>query len=306
MKLSLPITAPGIYPGVPMDIYHSQNLCDGPSISSSGLRKLWSRAPAHFYSQWDGNPEAEPQPESEALILGRAAHHLLLGEEDFSTLFIARPLLAPDGRPWNGNNKSCIEWLKEQKAAGRTVLRAEQLEAIRGMARSLVRHPLVQSGILTGQIEQTVVARDPTTNIWLKIRPDAIPNDSGDFADLKTTEDVSDDALQRTIGDYGYQQQGALVGDVWRAVTKQQMTSFSLIFVEKKPPHCVRVISLKDDDLERGRMQNIVALKRFATCLANGEWPGPGRADAEYLGLTPWAQKKIDFDLDLAKKMGEL
>ncbi len=30
-----PITAPGIYSGVPIDTYHGPDLCAGPSISSS-------------------------------------------------------------------------------------------------------------------------------------------------------------------------------------------------------------------------------------------------------------------------------
>ena len=86
------------------------------------------------------------------------------------------------------------------------------------------------------------------------------------------------------------------------AVNKVQMTSFSLVFVEKTPPYCVRIVTLKDEDLVRGRRQNAAARRIFANCLAQGQWPGPGGADAEYLGIPSWNQKKIDDALEL---MGE-
>jgi hypothetical protein len=37
------ITSPGVYSDVPLDIYHSQEICDGPSVSSTGLRRVLER-----------------------------------------------------------------------------------------------------------------------------------------------------------------------------------------------------------------------------------------------------------------------
>ena len=47
-----------------------------------------------------------------------------------------------------------------------------------------------------------MVWRCKDTGVWKKARPDCIPNDGGDFNDLKTTVSVATDALQRTIADY--------------------------------------------------------------------------------------------------------
>ena len=33
------ITTPGMYSGIPLDSYHRGDICDGASVSSSGLRK---------------------------------------------------------------------------------------------------------------------------------------------------------------------------------------------------------------------------------------------------------------------------
>lgn len=302
-----PITEPGIYAGVPIDIYHGANLCDGPSVSSSGLRRLMNESPAHYWVESPYNPNRVEPKESEALLFGRAAHHLLLGEDDFNTHYIVRPekVLDEAGDPkpgellaWHGNRKACKRWLEKQARNGRSVLTDEQIETIRGIARSLAAHPLIDAGILNGGIEQTIVWRCKDTGIWLKARPDAIPNDAGDFADLKTTTSVQSADLARTIAEHGYHQQAALISAGWHAITGRDVASFSFVFVEKQPPYCARIVTLRDDDLARGERQNFVAAKEFAKCMKSGEWPGPGGADAEYLSLPEWAQKRIDNQLE--------
>jgi hypothetical protein len=288
-----PISEPGLYTGVPIDVYHGADLCDGPSVSSSGLRKLMNESPAHYWVESPYNPNRIEQKETDALVFGRAAHHLLLGEDDFNTHYIVRP------DKWDSWRTDAAKmWRQDQEDAGRTVLLPSQLETIRGIARALASHPLIDAGILNGGIEQTIVWRDKDTGIWLKARPDAIPNDAGDFADLKTTTSVQSMDLARTIAEHGYHQQAALIAAGWHALTGRDVESFSFVFVEKTPPYCVRVVTLRDDDLARGERQNFVAIKKFAECMAKGEWPGPGGADAEYLSLPEWAQKKIDNQLE--------
>lgn len=291
------ISEPGIYSGVPMHVYHSQKLCDGPSISSSGLRRIFNESPAHFHAYWDGNPEREDAPESAAFTLGRAAHHLLLGEDDFSTLFIGRPEEI-GGKPWQGNRTECRTWLADQAKAMRTVLKPEEIRIIRGMAGSLAAHPLVKNGALNGMVEMTLVWRCKDTGLWKKSRPDVIPNDSGDFVDMKTTLSVLRDDLQRTVASFGYHMQGSLVHEGWHAITGRAAESFTLCFVEKAPPYCVRFVTLWHEDMMRGERQNYAAMATFAKCLKTGEWPGPGGADAEYLALPEWATKKIDFQIE--------
>lgn len=291
-----PISKPGIYSGVPMSVYHGANLCDGPSISSSGLRKISNESPAHYFCESPYNPARVEQKETEALVFGRAAHHLLLGEDDFNTLYIVRP------DKWDSwRTDPAKQWKAAQEAQGRTVLLPGQLETIRGIARSLAAHPLIDAGILNGSIEQTIVWRCKDTGVWLKARPDAIPNDAGDFADLKTTTSVQSADLARAIAEHGYHQQAALIAAGWHALTGQDIASFSFVFVEKQPPYCARIVTLRDDDLARGERQNFVAIKTFADCMASGEWPGPGGADAEYLSLPTWAQTRIDHQLEQAE-----
>src|SRR5215831_11878484 len=92
-----PVTRPGIYADIPLAMYHTQ-LCTGPSVSSSGLRILFMQSPAHFFSSWSGNPHAIDREDKRHFILGRALHHLMLGEKHFSKLFAAQPRIYPDAK----------------------------------------------------------------------------------------------------------------------------------------------------------------------------------------------------------------
>lgn len=289
------VTAPGVW-DLPMSVYHS-DCCAGPSISSSGLRTIWSQSPAHYFHASPYNP-TPPEPEERPhFSIGRAAHHLLyLGRKGFDEEFVVRP---SEWKDWR--TAAAREWREEQIKTGRTIITDGELEKITGMARALGAHPLVKSGILDGAVERSLIWQDPS-GAWLKSRPDNIPTGSGLFADLKTTESVSDESLERSLASFGYHMQAALVGMASEAVLDREMEAFAFVWVEKSPPHCVRVTVLTGEDLERGRMQLRRAIDTFAACVKSGEWPGPGngRQDAEYLQLPAWAAKRIDQQLEVA------
>jgi hypothetical protein len=284
------ITEPGVY-ALTMDQYHG-DCCEGPSVSSSGLRTIWAESPAHYFLTSPYNP-TPPEPEERPhFSLGRAAHHLLfLGRKGFDDEFVTRPEKWKDWR-----TDAAKLWREAALADGKTVITDNELELITGMARSLAAHPLVKAGILDGYVERSLIWRDEETGVWLKSRPDCVPNDSGDFADLKTAASVATEDLRRTLGSYGYHCQGALVGMGSREVLGRPMQTFTLVFVESKPPHCVRVVTIKPDDIDRGEKQVRAAARAFAESCASGRWPGPGgdQQDAEYFDIPEWSRKTID------------
>jgi len=295
MPLSGKISEPGVY-ALPIEVYHGQPTV-GPSISSSGLRTIWNQSPAHYYVDSALNPKRAPQPDRPAFALGRLAHKLLLeGSDGLADEFVTRPEQWSDWR-----TKAAQEWRDGKIAAGKTVITDADLAAVTGMAESLARHPLVEAGILDGFVERSLIWKDAKTSVWLKSRPDVVPRASGLFSDLKTTNSVADSDLERSLSDYGYHMQAALVGMASEAVLGRPMEEFALVWVEKAPPHCVRVTVLTGEDLDRGRQQLRRAIDQFAECVATGEWPGPGgsRRDAEYLTLPPWAAKQIDQRLEV-------
>lgn len=289
------IDRPGVW-DLTMAQYHG-DICAGPSISSSGLRTIWAQSAAHYFYTSPYNPTAPEPEERPHFSLGRAAHHLLfLGRKGFDEEFVTRP---SQWRDWR--TKEAQLWREAALADGKTVITDAELEHITGMARSLAAHPLVKAGILDGYVERSLIWRDRDTGAWLKSRPDCIPGSGLDVADLKTTTSVATEDLRRTLGAYGYHAQGALVGMAFREVLQREMQSFSLVFVEKTPPYCVRVVTVKPDDLERGEKQIRAAAATFAECCATGRWPGPGgdQQDAEWLDIPEWSRKSIDDRLTL-------
>lgn len=288
----IPLSAPGIYSGIPIGVYHGPSLCERPSVSSSALRKIIGKgpkkSPAHYWASSPYNPKAAARIDSEAFVLGRAAHHLLLGERDFAKQFVVRPLRWDSWR-----TDAAKAWRQEQTDFGITVLDPKQLDTIKGMSEALSRNSLVQQGALNGKIEQTLVCPSEVEGIWLKARPDVIPTDDGNFVDFKTTASVDTEALRSAIGEYGYHMQGAMVAEVYQAVTGREMETFSLVFVEKDPPHCVRVVTLRPHDLDRGRQLNRVALQKFAHGMATGDWPGPGEGE-EFVSPSDWTVRNED------------
>lgn len=298
------ISRPGIYANIPLPHYHRGDICDGPSLSSSSLRLLWSKSPKHFWDKSPLNPLRDAgDDDNEDFVLGRAAHHLICGEIGFARLFTVRPDKLPDPgesapRPWNGNRKACKDWLKLQKAAGKSVLTADQVEQIKGMAIAIGQHPFAGAA-MSGLIERSIFWRDKETGVWLKIRPDCIPNASGDYSDLKSTRSVLYPDLQASLHNYGYWQQGALVLE-GALESGLEVSSFSNVWVEKDRPHCVSVKPIDDEDIIRGSKANRVSIRRFHRCFTAKTWPGPGEDgdEAEPLRLSARTRESIDARLE--------
>jgi PDDEXK-like uncharacterized protein DUF3799 len=293
------ITAPGIYSGIPLESYHRADICAGPSFSSTMHRDVTRSSPAHAFAKSPLNPQRKPEPPKEAFVLGSALHWIVAREPGFGERFVIRPEQFR-GSKWNGNRTDCIDQLKRWRRDGMDVLTEKNVEQLQGMAATLSVHPMFLAGILRGRLEQSAFWIDKETGLWCKIRPDAMPNDSGDFADLKTTQSVMYRDLQNSIVEYAYHQQGALILEGARALDLEA-TSFTLVWVESALPHAVRVTQLKDEDLARGHKQNIAARRVIADCLETGVWPGPGdgRDDAEYIDLPQWKRDQIDTMLKL-------
>jgi hypothetical protein len=240
----------------------------------------------------------------------------MLGQPNFAREYVFRPEQIPDKNgvvvEWHSNKTICREWLAQAAAGGAvwdvdalrwlpdpkqaplTVLVGEEANHIRGIAASLAQNDIVQSGILSGHIERSFFWQDKKTGIWLKSRPDCIPTGSGDYADLKTTTSVHLGDLARSVNDFAYQQQAALVAEGSRICAGIELGTFALVFVEKRPPYCVRTIALREEAIAEGARQNRRALDLIASCLKSGRWPGPGDDHIVYVGLSERYKEEIE------------
>ncbi len=290
------ITEPGWYSGIPIERYHSAELCDGPAVSSSDLRTCFHKSPAHMFVRWAENPDREEQEMTRAQTLGAAAHHLLLGEDNFKLKFVAQPETYRDKKtaelkPWTYQANFCKDWRTKQTDAGRIVVTVKELKAIVQMARTLALEPLVKEGLLSGHIETSGFFRDQQTGLWVKVRPDVVPM-GGEFIDLKTASEVTTPALMSSVRSYGYNQQGALIWEACEAL-EQPFESFMLLFVETAAPFCARAVPMPDEDMGLGREQNRHTMRKIKACIDAGHWPGPGEGELIALGLSKDERERI-------------
>lgn len=280
------ITAPGCYAGIPIDLYHG-DVTDGPGVSSSGLRTIEAKSPAHYYAQSYLNPDRLPEEPKDHFSFGKAAHTLLLGEDGFRDQFVVRPDKWKDWR-----TDAAKQWRAEQQAAGRTVLNADDIVAIRHIAKQLAADPLVQSGILQGKVEHSLIWQDKITGVWLKSRPDVIPSADGVLVDLKTTTDASPESVVNTIKNYGYALQGALAGLGMEATLGIKMTDFVLVWIEKSAPYAVNISPVDPEWIYWARRQLRRAIDTFAKCIETNEWPGYSGEATAY--IPTWLKKRFE------------
>ncbi len=276
------ITEPGAY-RMSMAHYHSQVVCPGPSVSSTGIRLAENISPWAFWSSWSGNPNAYPQKDSDEFAFGRAAHCLILGDEVFAENYVLFPF--PDRR-----TNAAKEWLAAQT---KTVVTAEQIEHINRMAENLQKVPLVQAGILAGKPEVSLIWVDEKTGIYVKARPDVIQLNGQVVADLKTCASAAFVDCHRTINKYAYDMQFALAIEGIDRVFGVTATDAVVVFVEKTPPYHVRTVPIGPDELYWAKARIRRGLDKVAAAIKTPPLPVYDDDETPYK-MSDWQRQRFE------------
>lgn len=311
------VTEPGAY-RMPMSLYHSQ-CAPGVSVSSTGIRNAALQSPLAFWRTSDLNPDRyPPKEESDALILGKAAHCLILGDEVFAENFAYVPEDAPK-RPtstqiaaferngfWSDAAKEGGPWWEkfEKEAAGRSLLTAEQVQRIGYMAENLSALPEAREALIGELTEISMIWQDEITGLWVKSRPDCIPSNGFDFGDLKTFSPKSSDLMfsaMRAVTDHGYAVQMAMAVEGAERLFGSTATRCALIFIQTTEPYEPVPLLLDEDAIHWGRVMFRHGLDLIAHGLKTGEWPGRAKGFQTY-AIPPGLMQRM-FE---AQAIGEL
>lgn len=260
----LPVTGPGVY-DIDIDDYHSQRCCPGPSISSGGLRMIKHTCPAMFWAYSDLNPNRIVR-DTASLSFGRAAHALVLGEPEFNSKFVISPF---DDFKTN----EAKHWRDEQE---RQVVKAKDFDTIVEMANAQKADKQVMNAFSEGQPEKSLLWQDADTGIWLKARPDWMPNFPAIryTTEYKTAQSIQPRLLSVSVFKYGYEMQAALCLDGIEIVTGRKPLGMAHVCQEKAAPYLVDLRLFSDEQIAWGRRQYRRALMKFADCLEHNTWPG--------------------------------
>jgi hypothetical protein len=108
-----------------------------------------------------------------------------------------------------------------------------------------------------------------------------------------TTADASDEAMQKDIAKYGYNQQADWYETGARALELgDQNAELLLIAQEKKAPYLVNVIGIEFGSRVIAGAKNRRAIETFAECMSTGHWPGYADHEPNYLALPGWAENR--------------
>lgn len=272
---------PGIYPGLPSEVYHGIDAC------SASRLKLLKKSPAHCKYAI----ENQDQKKTPALVLGSAVHCMVLEPELFESRFVIKPTF--------GRTKAALEEKAAWEAANcnRDVIDADDYGLCCKLRELLTAHKL--AGPILRQksdVEISGLWIDSLTGILCKLRADAVSDKLSLCVDLKTTEDASPRAFSKAIFDYGYHRQGAMYLDGWKALGRDYR-HYCIIAVEKKPPYGIAVYRLATDGkaISLGRRENRALMNRYAECLNASHWPSYPEIITD-IELPAWAERQIEED----------
>lgn len=272
--------APGIYRPDEVD-YGSI-----PAINQSTLTAI-RKSPLHYRHRLMAQNE-----ETDAMRLGTLAHVALLEPDLVAEMFTV----------WTGGRRAGKAWEAfeaEAEAAGRTVVKSEDLETAFRIRDAVRAHKPAWRYLRSGRAEVVLVWRDKRTGLLCKGRMDWLSTSVPDvMCDLKTARDVSPWAFEPAFARRNYDVQAAFYADGYETLTGRPLYP-KAIAVENVPPHDVIVYDLVEA-IDIGRQLYQEALERVAECQQSGLWLGQCPTGERTLRLPKWRDPELAAHDDLA------
>lgn len=274
---------PGIY-SISNEEYHSSN-----GISRSGIVEF-KHCPKKFWNKYL-NPYYIKHEPTKSLTFGNAFHTAILEPNEFDQRYITKPedkiivgkplRLKDVGRDAFEADKIRIadtQALKsktdeefELKAQGKTILSRDESHMINRMQYTLLLDSDSRQLIEGAQYEKSIYWIDEQTQILCKVRPDIMHDNF--IVDLKTTENASYYAFQRSLYNYNYHLQMAMIQEAILHTSGKLLTDFIVLCIEKEEPYCHATYIFEDAVIERGRDEFRKYLRLMKQCFDENSWP---------------------------------
>jgi exodeoxyribonuclease VIII len=269
---------PGVYHDVPMSEYGSWDAANYSTL------KKFDRSAAHAREMMVNPPDQTP-----AMRLGSAVHTAVLENELFKKEYVVAPKV---DRRFKKDKIVWEKFLNDNK--DREVLTGQEFEQCTFMSASARSNPLVQEILAEkGFTEMSFVWHDKDTGILCKGRVDRFGRLWGNsiIADLKTTENASEDSWKREVVKYQYHAQSAFYLDGLDTIAPVVDRKFLWIALEKTAPYAVALYEPDAATIDKGRRMYRKYLRMWGICQESGIWPGyaPG---IQPLLLPDWALRQ--------------
>jgi len=256
---------PGIYPGIPSEVYHSIN-----ALGSSTLKK-YRKNPATCREPFDVSKR------SRFLVVGDASHALSLeGRAAFNSRYAVAPEFpCPVGRNpkgWKNTNeyKDLVAGF-EASIIGKIRLSAEEGLAVESLDQGLRNHPMASTFMETGADELTViwVQRLPDMReVLCKARIDWYRQ--GVPSDYKSTGQI--DRLLWTMAELNYDIQAGHYSNGLIA-NGEPVKAFGFLFGETDEPFRIRTGLLSERSLQWAQHEAVRLIGLYLESVELDFWP---------------------------------
>ena len=268
---------------MPIEVYHAH-----PALSNSGLKTLLD-CPARYYSKYLSGKYARKE-DTAAFKIGKAAHcYILEGPKAFEARYWHNPygsllkndiieLLKALGygdeiKKFKTSELTEMLLAKQGIVPKEIELNKNELNQVVALARSINENPLAKGSFKQkGKSEVSLFWQDEETGIWLKCRPDWLPDDRKNVPDYKTCTSVNPVTFYGDFIKYGYHVQCAMYRTGVKAVFDTDVKEFFFVAQEKEEP-CISQVFLADETLVLYGEKAIKAgINKYLECKEKGIW----------------------------------
>ena len=225
------------------------------ALSASGAKTIAMKSLAHYkYAE---------RKESSIFDVGTATHTLVFEPHNADSV-------------WCGpETRRGLDWKRkklEAEEAGALLLTEGDYRLAADMAEA-VRSNRAAAELLSGDLvcEASIFAKDPSTGVEMRCRPDGWRRDIGALIDLKTTIASDPEGFAKQCANLGYHIQDMF----YRRCMENagfEVDRFIFIAVQKTRPHLVGIYELDWASLDEGKAAVEYALEKYRKASESNEW----------------------------------
>jgi hypothetical protein len=269
--------------GVDYETYHRQEKRRGDRDYSMSRSELveFAKCPA----KWIKGPKKDDS--TSATLFGSLIDCLVTQPDKFDSLYAVAPETYPDSKtgepkPFTMASKWCKDWRDSQ--GDKIIIKSGMMEDASAAMTAIGENADASELIKISKKQVFVLGfwKDEATGLEIPVRTllDMVPDKNHPvmgawLSDLKTCRNGDPANWDRVVDDGGYDTQGALYTDIYKAATGEDRTDWIFLVVENIAPfHVVNPMpGLTAEFLAWGRLKYEYALTLYCRCLAKNDWP---------------------------------
>jgi exodeoxyribonuclease VIII len=217
-------------------------------------------------------------------VFGSAFHTLILEPHKFIEEYVVKPepvLLKNVGREVYEAHKALVEGIDKSPL---TPIPAIWFEHFMQMKESLLNHPKAWKLIQDAIYESSFFWLDEHSGLMVKSRPDILH--SHIYVDIKTIDDASPQSFQKSMVNFGYHLQAAMVKDAVKIIGGETLSACINICVEKTYPYSIGIYIIDEAAIEQGQLEYKNLLLDLKQCICDNTF---NDYPVISIGLPKWA-----------------